>query len=62
MGIKKEAEGLLKKVDKADIKDAVNKALNSDAADKVIEKVNEKTKNIDINKEDIKNAVNSALK
>ena len=49
MGIKKEAEGLLKKVDKADIKDAVNKALNSDAADKVIEKVNEKTKNIDIN-------------
>ena len=61
MDIKKEAENLIKKVDKDDVKGAVNKALDSKAADTVIDKINDKTKK-DIDKSDVKKAVNSVLK
>lgn len=60
MDIKKEAENLIKKVDKDDVKNVVNKALDSKVADNVIDKINDKTKK-DIDKSDVKKAVDSVL-
>ena len=48
MDIKKEAENLVKNVDKEDVKKVVNQALDSKVADDVIEKINDKTKTVDI--------------
>ena len=62
MDIKKEAENLIKNVDKEDVKKVVNQALDSKVADDVIEKINDKTKTVDIKKEDVKNVVNNVLK
>jgi len=62
MDIKKEAENLVKNVDKEDVKKVVNQALDSKVADDVIEKINDKTKTVDIKKEDVKNVVNNVLK
>jgi PBP1b-binding outer membrane lipoprotein LpoB len=62
MDIKKEAENLVKNVDKEDVKKVVNQALDSKVADGVIEKINDKTKTVDIKKEDVKNVVNNVLK
>ncbi len=62
MDIKKEAEKLAKNINKSDIKKAADQALNSKVADDVIDKINDKTKNIDIKKQDVKNAINSVLK
>ena len=62
MDIKKEAENLVKNVDKEDVKKVVNTALDSKVADDVIKKVNDKTKTVDINKQDVKNVVNNVLK
>ncbi|MCR4649201.1 MAG: hypothetical protein K5776_09005 [Lachnospiraceae bacterium] len=62
MDIKKEAENIIKNVDKEDVKNIVNKALDTKAADNVIDKINEKTSKVDVSKEDIKNVVNTVLK
>ena len=62
MDIKREAENLVKNVDKDDVKKVVNTALDSKVADDVIKKVNDKTKTVDINKQDVKNVVNNVLK
>ena len=62
MDIKKEAENLVKNVNKDDVKKTVDQALDSNVADSVIGKINDKTKSVDINKQDIKNAVDSVLK
>ncbi|MBO4701133.1 MAG: hypothetical protein J5625_00590 [Lachnospiraceae bacterium] len=60
--IKKEAEKIIKNVDKQDVKKVVDKALDSKAADDVIKKVNDKTKKVDISKDDVKKVVNTVLK
>ena len=60
--IKKEAEKIIKNVDKQDVKKVVDKALDSRAADDVIKKVNDKTKKVDISKDDVKKVVNTVLK
>ena len=60
--IKKEAEKIIKNVDKQDVKKVVDKALDSKAADDVIKKVNDKTKKVDISKDDVKKGVNTVLK
>ena len=60
--IKKEAEKIIKNVDKQDVKKVVDKALDSKAADDVIKKVNDKTKKFDISKDDVKKVVNTVLK
>ena len=62
MDIKKEAENIIKNVDKEDVKNVVNKALDTKAADNVIDKINEKTTKVDVSKDDIKNVVNTVLK
>ncbi len=62
MDIRKEAEKIVKSVDKDDVKIVVNKALDSKAADNVIDKINDKTKKVDINKTDVKKVVDSVLK
>ena len=62
MDFKKEAENLVKNVNKDDVKKTVDQALDSNVADSVIGKINDKTKSVDINKQDIKNAVDSVLK
>lgn len=62
MDIKKEAENLIKNVDKEDVKKVVNQALDSKAADTVIDKINDKTKKVDIDKDDVKKVVNNVLK
>ena len=62
MDIKKEAEKLVKNVDKDDVKKVVNQALDSKVADTVIDKINDKTKKVDIQKEDVKKVVNNVLK
>ncbi|MCR4649526.1 MAG: hypothetical protein K5776_10670 [Lachnospiraceae bacterium] len=62
MDIKKEAENIIKNVDKEDVKNVVNKALGTKVADNVIDKINEKTSKVDVSKEDIKNVVNTVLK
>ena len=62
MDIKKEAEKLVKSVDKDDVKKVVDTALDSKAADSVIDKINDKTKKVDINKSDVKKVVDSVLK
>lgn len=62
MDIKKEAENLVKNIDKEDVKKVVNQALDSKAADQVIDKINDKTKKVDINKDDVKKIVNNTLK
>lgn len=51
----------VKNIDKEDVKKVVNKALDSGAADKVIDKV-EKKIGKDIDKKDIKDGVNKILK
>ena len=61
MDIKKEAEKLIKNVDKEDVKRAVNQALDTKAADTVIDKVNDKVKAVNVTKEDVKKAVDSVL-
>ena len=61
MDIKKEAEKLIKNVDKEDVKKAVNQALDTKAADTVIDKVNDKVKAVNVTKEDVKKAVDSGL-
>ncbi len=61
MDIKKEAEKLIKNVDKEDVKKAVNQALDTKAADTVIDKVNDKVKAVNVTKEDVKKAVDSVL-
>ena len=60
--IKKEAEKIIKNVDKQDVKKVVDKALDTKAADDVIKKVNDKTKKVDISKDDVKKEVNTVLK
>ena len=60
--IKKEAEKIIKNVDKQDVKKVVDKALDTKAADEVIKKVNDKTKKVDISKDDVKKVVNTVLK
>jgi hypothetical protein len=60
--IKKEAEKIIKNVDKQDVKKVVDKALDTKAADDVIKKVNDKTKKVDISKDDVKKVVNTVLK
>ena len=62
MDIKKEAENFVKNVDKEDVKKVVNQALDSKVADDVIDKLNDKTKTVDIKKDDVKNVVNNVLK
>ncbi len=62
MDIKKEAENIIKNVDKEDVKNVVNKALDTKVADNVIDKINEKTSKVDVSKEDVKNVVNTILK
>lgn len=62
MDIKKEAENLIKNVDKEDVKKVVNQALDSKTADTVIDKINDKTKKVDIDKDDVKKVVNNVLK
>ena len=62
MDFKKEAENLVKNVNKDDVKKTADQALDSNVADSVIGKINDKTKSVDINKQDIKNAVDSVLK
>ena len=61
MDIKKEAEKLIKNVNKEDVKKAVNQALDTKAADAVIDKVNDKVKVANVTKEDVKKAVDSVL-
>ena len=60
--IKKEAEKIIKNVDKQDVKKVVDKALDTKVADDVIKKVNDKTKTVDIKKDDVKKVVNTVLK
>ena len=60
--IKKEAEKIIKNVDKQDVKKVVDKALDTKVADDVIKKVNDKSKKVDINKDDVKKVVNTVLK
>ena len=60
--IKKEAEKIIKNVDKQDVKKVVDKALDSKVADDVIKKANDKTKKVDIKKDDVKKVVNTVLK
>ena len=60
--IKKEAEKIIKNVDKQDVKKVVDKALDTKVADDVIKKVNDKTKAVDIKKDDVKKVVNTVLK
>ena len=60
--IKKEAEKIIKNVDKPEVKKVVDKALDTKVADDVIKKLNDKTKTIDINKDDVKKVVNTVLK
>lgn len=55
------AKEAVKNIDKEDVKKVVNKALDSGAADKVIDKV-EKKIGKDIDKKDIKDGVNKILK
>ena len=62
MDIKKGAEKLAKNINKSDIKKAADQALDSKVVDSAIDKINEKTKNVDIKKQDIKNAIDKALK
>lgn len=62
MDVKKEAENLIKNVDKEDVKKVVNQALDSKAADTVIDKINDKTKKVDIDKDDVKKVINNVLK
>jgi len=62
MDFMKEAENLVKNVDKDEVKKTVDSALDSSVADTVIGKINDKTKSVDINKKDIKSAVDSVLK
>ena len=62
MDFMKEAENLVKNVDKDEVKKIVDSALDSSVADTVIGKINDKTKSVDINKKDIKSAVDSVLK
>ncbi len=62
MDIKKEAAKLAHNVDKEDVKKVVNQALDSKAADKVIDQINDKTKKVDIDKDDVKKIVNNVLK
>ncbi len=61
MDIKKEAEKLVKSVDKEDVKKVVAKALDSKVADSVIDKINDKTKKVDIDKASVKKVINSVL-
>ena len=62
MDIVNTTEAIAKHVDKEKVKNAVNQALDTKAADAVIDKVNDKTKNVDITKENVKTAVNTLLK
>lgn len=49
-------------VKKEDVKKVVNQALDTKVADQVIDKINDKTKKVDINKQDVKTVVNTVLK
>ncbi len=62
MDVKKETEKLVKSVDKDDVKKVLDKAFDSKVADNVINKINDKTKKVDFNKEDVKMVVDSVLK
>ena len=62
MDIKKETEKLVKSVDKNDVKKVLDKALDSKVADDVIDKINNNTKKVDIDKSDVKKVVGSMLK
>ena len=48
-------------VKKEDVKKVVNQALDTKVADQVIDKINDKTKKVDINKQDVKTVVNTVL-
>lgn len=58
--IKKTAQDIASKVDKQEIKNAADKALNSGAAEKVIDKVSEVTKK-NISKDAVKEGLDKIL-